>query len=127
MLGCLSLLSSPSAAARYLMVAVGCLYIKSGGAKSSEILKDLVEMTKGVQHPTRGLFLRSYLCQRSRGLLPDTGSQYAGEGGDIHDAVDFLLTNFMEMNKLWVRMQHQGAARDRERREKERQQLQVRH
>lgn len=50
----------------YLMVAVGCLYIKSGNAKSSEILKDLVEMTKGVQHPTRGLFLRSYLCQRSR-------------------------------------------------------------
>ncbi|KAF6251478.1 vacuolar protein sorting-associated protein 35 [Scenedesmus sp. NREL 46B-D3] len=108
----------------YLMVAVGCLYIKSGGAKSNEILKDLVEMTKGVQHPTRGLFLRSYLCQRSRGLLPDTGSPYAGEGGDIHDAVDFLLTNFMEMNKLWVRMQHQGVARDRERREKERQQLQ---
>lgn len=107
------------------MVAVGCLYIKSGGAKSNEILKDLVEMTKGVQHPTRGLFLRSYLCQRSRGLLPDTGSPYAGEGGDIHDAVDFLLTNFMEMNKLWCRMQHQGGARDREKREKERQQLQV--
>jgi len=39
--------------------------------------------------------------------------------------VDFLLTNFIEMNKLWVRMQHQGAARDREKREKERQQLQV--
>jgi len=56
------------------MVAVGCLYIKSGTAKSNEILKDLVEMTKGVQHPTRGLFLRSYLCQRSRGLLPDTGT-----------------------------------------------------
>lgn len=54
------------------------------------------------------------------------GSAYEGEGGDIHDAVDFLLTNFIEMNKLWVRMQHQGAARDREKREKERQQLQVR-
>eukprot|EP00878_Enallax_costatus_P028938 GHUV01031305.1.p1 GENE.GHUV01031305.1~~GHUV01031305.1.p1 ORF type:complete len:196 (+),score=54.23 GHUV01031305.1:560-1147(+) len=53
----------------YLMVAVGCLYIKSGNAKSNEILKDLVEMTKGVQHPTRGLFLRSYLCQRSRYLF----------------------------------------------------------
>jgi len=109
----------------YLMVAVGCLYIKSSSSKSRDILKDLVEMTKGVQHPTRGLFLRAYLCQRSRGLLPDTGSPYEGEGGDIHDAVDFLLTNFIEMNKLWVRMQHQGAARDREKREKERQQLQV--
>lgn len=108
------------------MVAVGCLYIKSSSSKSRDILKDLVEMTKGVQHPTRGLFLRAYLCQRSRGLLPDTGSAYEGEGGDIHDAVDFLLTNFIEMNKLWVRMQHQGAARDREKREKERQQLQVR-
>lgn len=108
------------------MVAVGCLYIKSSSSKSRDILKDLVEMTKGVQHPTRGLFLRAYLCQRSRGLLPDTGSAYEGEGGDIHDAVDFLLTNFIEMNKLWVRMQHQGAARDKEKREKERQQLQVR-
>jgi hypothetical protein len=28
-----------------------------------DILRDLVEMCKGVQHPTRGLFLRSYLCQ----------------------------------------------------------------
>ena len=28
-------------------------------------LKDLVELCKGVQHPTRGLFLRSYLCQVS--------------------------------------------------------------
>ena len=60
-----------------------------------------------VQHPTRGLFLRSYLCQVSRGLLPDTGSEYEGEGGDVHDALDFLLQNFTEMNKLWVRMQHQ--------------------
>lgn len=45
------------------MVAVGCLYIKSHEAKAKEILKDLVELCKGVQHPTRGLFLRSYLCQ----------------------------------------------------------------
>jgi len=28
-------------------------------------------MTKGVQHPTRGLFLRAFLCQRSRGMLQD--------------------------------------------------------
>ena len=92
------------------MVAVGCLYIRSKEAKAKEILKDLVELCKGVQHPTRGLFLRSYLCQRSKGLLPDTGSAYEGEGGDIYDAVDFLLSNFIEMNKLWVRMQHQVSA-----------------
>ena len=45
--------------------------------------------------------------QVSKGLLPDTGSEFEGEGGTIHDAVDFLLLNFTEMNKLWVRMQHQ--------------------
>lgn len=49
----------------------------------------------------------------SRGLLPDVGSEYEGAGGDISDALDFLLVNFTEMNKLWVRMQHQGSNRDR--------------
>ena len=49
----------------------------------------------------------------SRGLLPDVGSEYEGAGGNISDAVDFLLVNFTEMNKLWVRMQHQGSNRDR--------------
>ncbi|KAG2501801.1 hypothetical protein HYH03_000301 [Edaphochlamys debaryana] len=109
----------------YLMVAVGCLYIKSREAPPREVLKDLVEMCKGVQHPTRGLFLRAYLCQTARGLLPDTGSEFEGPGsGTIADALDFLMTNFTEMNKLWVRLQHQGSARDKDKRERERQQLQ---
>ncbi len=51
--------------------------------------------------------------QVSRGLLPDTGSEYEGEGGNISDALEFLLLNFTEMNKLWVRMQHQGSGKDR--------------
>ncbi len=33
-------------------------------------MKDLVEMTRGVQHPLRGLFLRSYLLQCLREHLP---------------------------------------------------------
>ena len=40
-------------------------------------------MTRGVQHPVRGLFLRTYLSQVSKNLLPDTGSEYEGEGGNI--------------------------------------------
>jgi vacuolar protein sorting-associated protein 35 len=66
------------------MVAVGCLYIKSGEAPSKDILRDLVDMCKGVQHPTRGLFLRSYLCQRSRMLLllvPGKGERPPGRRG----------------------------------------------
>lgn len=30
------------------------------------------------------------LQQRSKGLLPDTGSPYEGEGGNVHDAIDSL-------------------------------------
>ena len=42
-----------------------------------------VEMARGVQHPMRGLFLRTYLSQVSKNLLPDTGSEYEGEGGTV--------------------------------------------
>jgi hypothetical protein len=30
---------------------------------------------------------------------------------NINDAVEFVLQNFIEMNKLWVRMQHQVCCR----------------
>ena len=45
------------------------------------------------------------------------------EGGSVVDAVEFVLQNFTEMNKLWVRMQHQGPLAQREKREKERREL----
>ena len=57
--------------------------------------------------------LTHFNVQVSRGLLPDTGSEYEGDGGNISDALEFLLLNFTEMNKLWVRMQHQGSGKDR--------------
>ena len=47
------------------------------------------------------------------------------EEGNIHDSISFVLTNFIEMNKLWVRMQHQGHSKDRERREGERRELKI--
>ena len=107
----------------YLLITVGAVYIKSKEGAAKDVLKDLVEMAKGVQQPIHGLFLRTYLSQSSKNLLPDTGSEYEGEGGNVHDAVEFVLQNFTEMNKLWVRMQHSGPQRDRERREQERQEL----
>jgi hypothetical protein len=91
----------------YLLCTVGSVYIKSKEAPAKDVLKDLVEMSRGVHHPIRGLFLRSYLSQISRDKLPDVGSPYEGEGGSVMDAVEFVLQNFTEMNKLWVRMQHQ--------------------
>jgi len=133
----------------YLLVTVGSVYIKSKLAPAKEVLKDLVEMCRGVQHPTRGLFLRTYLSEMTKDKLPEAGSEYelyatvplleistrdlticwspcycnSAGGGDVRDSVDFILTNFIEMNKLWVRMQHHGQIREREKREKERREL----
>ncbi|XP_073021908.1 vacuolar protein sorting-associated protein 35B-like [Primulina eburnea] len=107
----------------YLLCTVGSVYIKSKQAPAKHVLKDLVEMCRGVQHPLRGLFLRSYLAQVSRDKLPDIGSEYEDEGDTVMDAVEFVLQNFAEMNKLWVRMQHQAPLREKEKLEKERNEL----
>ncbi|KAG5614184.1 hypothetical protein H5410_014008 [Solanum commersonii] len=107
----------------YLLCTVGSVYIKSKEAPAKDILKDLVEMCRGIQHPLRGLFLRSYLSQVSKDKLPDIGSEYEGDADTVVDAVEFVLQNFTEMNKLWVRMQHQGPAQEKKKREKERSEL----
>ncbi|MGH0116918.1 UNVERIFIED_CONTAM: hypothetical protein FKN15_040907 [Acipenser sinensis] len=110
----------------YLLITVGVVYVRSFPQSRKDILKDLVEMCRGVQHPLRGLFLRNYLLQCTRNILPDDGEQPEEETtGDINDSMDFVLLNFAEMNKLWVRMQHQGHSRDREKRERERQELRI--
>jgi len=109
----------------YLLITVGSIYIKTKEAPAKDVLRDLVEMCRGVQHPTRGLFLRNYLSEMTKDKLPDTGSEFEGEGGGVKDSVHFIPQNFTEMNKLWVRMQHQGPVRDKVRREKERQELRL--
>jgi vacuolar protein sorting-associated protein 35 len=107
----------------YLMITVGTVYMAIEDAPVKEIMKDMMEMSRGVQHPVRGLFLRYYLSGQARDHLP-TGS---GDGpeGNLQDSISFILTNFVEMNKLWVRLQHQGHSRDREQRTKERKELQL--
>lgn len=47
------------------------------------------------------------------------------QNGNLHDSIAFVLTNFIEMNKLWVRLQHQGHSREREKREMERRELRI--
>lgn len=110
-------------------MTVGSVYIKSKEAPAREVLTDLVEMTKGVQYPLRGLFLRNYLSICVKDKLPDVGSEYEGDGGTTEDAIAFLLQNFSETNRLWIRMQNQkagaAAAKDKAMREKERQDLRI--
>jgi len=87
----------------------------------------------------RGLFLRYYLSGQSRDYLPTGNSEgygppidgitkkltlYSPEG-NFQDSISFIITNFIEMNKLWVRLQHQGHSREREKRTQERKELQL--
>ncbi|RCN46984.1 vacuolar protein sorting-associated protein 35 [Ancylostoma caninum] len=123
----------------YLLITIGVVIIKCGADTRRNILSDLVEMCRGVQHPLRGLFLRHYLLQSTKTLLPDNPDLSTTEvndlpesdkeprecDGTVSDAIHFVLVNFAEMNKLWVRMQHQGPSREREKREKDRLELRI--
>ena len=61
----------------YLMITVGGCYMAQKDAPVKEIMKDMMEMSRGVQHPTRGLFLRHYLSGMTRDSLPvGTGQGY---------------------------------------------------
>jgi vacuolar protein sorting-associated protein 35 len=60
-------------------------------------------------------------CMKSASLLLTRDSPT----GNLQDSISFVLTNFIEMNKLWVRLQHQGHSRDREKREMERKELRI--
>ncbi|KNC54417.1 vacuolar protein sorting-associated protein 35 [Thecamonas trahens ATCC 50062] len=104
----------------YLLITVGAVFIKTFEAPAADILRDLVEMCKGVQHPTRGLFLRHYLSSLTKDKLPDVGNEYEGT---VESSINFTIQNFTEMNKLWVRLGYQGALGSREMRNKYRAQL----
>ncbi|KAI0044890.1 vacuolar protein sorting-associated protein 35 [Auriscalpium vulgare] len=107
----------------YLMITVGSVYMSVPEAPVKEIMKDMMEMSRGVLHPIRGLFLRHYLSGQTRDHLP-VGTD-PGPCGNLQDSISFVLSNFIEMNKLWVRLQHQGHSRDREKRELERKELRI--
>ena len=89
----------------YLMCTVGTVFIASDKASAKEVLKDMLEMMPGVQHPTRGLFLRHYLNQVTKSRLTALG--------DVIARCEFCLQNFDEMTQLWIRMGHQGNIRKR--------------
>ena len=107
----------------YLLVTVGSVYINTNEISAKDMLKDLMEMVKGVQHPIRGLFLRYYLNKMCKDKLPDSLSDISK--GEVTDSIEFLLNNFSEMCRLWVRMQHAGGIKDKTKREKERSDLRV--
>ena len=107
----------------YLLVTVGVAYIQSGEAPGGEILRDMAELCKGIQHPVRGLFLRYYLLQMTKDklqLVIDESNGFAG----LSEVCEFILSNFSETTRLWIRIAG-NATRDRVRKDRERHDLRI--
>ncbi|KAK8866915.1 Vacuolar protein sorting-associated protein 35 [Tritrichomonas musculus] len=104
----------------YLLFTVAPAFIKYEHAKACDVMRDLIEMARGVQHPTRALFLRYYLLHIMKDVLPDSRNT---EGGDIEDSLKFILENFKQMNVLWVRLEFSLDTKTVEERKLQRSQL----
>lgn len=76
----------------YTTIVVGSsLYEKS---KSFDILEDLIELVKGVQHPLRGLFLRYFLNKTVKNQHIENST----------NSINFVLKNLNVMNTMWSRI-----------------------
>lgn len=104
----------------YLMITVGSVYMSMDDAPINEILNDMLEMCKGVQNPIRGLFLRYYLIQKCKNYLINFENSE-----NLNKILNFIISNFIEMNKLWVRLQHQGHSTEKDKRIEERKELKI--
>ena len=133
----------------YLQIATGVAWLRRGAGV--RVLRDLAAAVRCEQNPVRGLFVRYFLLTALREALPggavprpsaegdkeaeeekqaaDQDMEAESEPGTVKDSYEFILANFMEMNKLWVRIQHlPGDAKDkdaRKRRERERNDLRI--
>ena len=59
----------------YLMTIVGALCIDGKQTMAKDIMVDLGEIFKAVQHPVRGLFARAFLLRKLKTRLPDRGNR----------------------------------------------------
>ena len=70
-----------------LRITLASVAVKTKAVPAKDVLVDLLEMAKGVPHPTHGLFVRHYLVTTMKDRLPDRGNEYDGAGGTVTDSV----------------------------------------
>ncbi|GFE54148.1 vacuolar sorting protein 35 [Babesia ovis] len=105
----------------YLLIMTASHCIREGVASSKEILSDVTELCRGVQHPVRGLFLRYFLIQLCKDKLPDSDPD---NPNGTWESFDFLMGNFKESVRLWVRLNNGCTSiMDQKRRDKQRLEL----
>lgn len=88
----------------YLMITVGSVYMSISDSPVKEIMKDMMEMSRGVLHPIRGLFLRHYLSGQTRDHLPvgnDPGYVYFHPYLRYYSYIVVLEGTFMTLSRLF--------------------------
>lgn len=73
------------------MVTAGSCYIGTSEVRASDILGDLIQMAKAIQHPLRGLFLRYYLLKICKDKFPDRDNKYETEDCTVDDSIALIL------------------------------------
>lgn len=102
----------------YLMITTGRVYLDSGEISKKELIFEMLDYIKGVQHPTKGLFLRYYFLKTIKEKLPDTPEE-------VDFSIKFIIQNIDEMNRLWVRLSTGCFGTEKIIRDKERNELKV--
>jgi len=91
----------------YLMITIAPELARRKIIRVVDLLDDLSDMTRAAQDPIRALFMRHYLLSIFKQYLPDTSAS------DTEKSLNFLLNNFAQMNRMWVRIEDMMASDSR--------------
>ncbi|OHT06048.1 hypothetical protein TRFO_05692 [Tritrichomonas foetus] len=82
----------------YLMITAGPQLAARGYTRLVDVLDDLSEMIRQSQHVVHALFIRHFLLSVFKQHLADSTQQ------EMERSLHFLLHNFAQMNRMWVRI-----------------------
>jgi len=91
----------------YLMITIAPELSRRNLIRIVDVLDDLSDMTRQAQDPIRALFLRHFMLSIFKQYFPDSNE------AETEISLDFLLNNFAQMNRLWVRIEDIMAHDDR--------------
>ena len=83
----------------YLMITIAPELSNRKLVRVTDVLDDLTDMTRQAQDPIRALFLRHYMLSIYKQYLPDSNDV------ETERSLEFLLNNFAQMNRMWVRIE----------------------
>ena len=85
----------------YLLITIGSALIQTQPQHNAAVIRELFISVKSVNHPIRGLFIRSCLITFTKNLLPDTNSPHENGLIKYEDTLVYLMSTIEDMVKLW--------------------------